>query len=80
MKLVFLGTGGHARSVYDIVKKKKIIFFDKEKKKFKVNNKIFKVISDSELIKKYKNKNTKVIITIGNNKIRKKYFNILKKK
>ena len=73
MKFAFMGTGGHARSVYDIVKKKSIIFFDKEKKNFRVNNKVFKVIGDLELIKKYKKKNTKVLVTIGNNKIRKKY-------
>ena len=52
MKLAFLGAGGHARSVYDIVKKKNILFFDKEKKNIKINNKIFKVVNDLELIKK----------------------------
>lgn len=79
MKLAFLGTGGHAKSVYDMVKKKNILFFDKEKKEFFVNNKKFKVISNLKLIEKYK-KNIKLVITIGNNKIREKYFNILKKK
>ena len=79
MKLAFLGTGGHAKSVYDIVKKKNILFFDKEKKIFKINNEVFKVISDLELIKKYKKRKIKVVITIGNNEIRKKYYNVLKK-
>ena len=79
MKLAFLGTGGHARSVYDIAKKKNVIFFDKIKREFKVNNKIFKVTSDLVLNKKYKKKKIKFIITIGNNEIRKKYFNYLKK-
>ena len=79
MKLAFLGAGGHARSVYDIVKKKNVLFFDKEKKNIKINNKIFKVVNDLELIKKYKKKKIKVLITIGNNEIRKKYYNILKK-
>ena len=33
MTLAILGAGGHAKSVYDIVKRKKIYFFD-EKKNF----------------------------------------------
>ena len=33
MTLAILGSGGHAKSIYDIVKKKrKIYFFDKKKK------------------------------------------------
>ena len=60
MKLAFLGTGGHAKSVYDIVKKKNILFFDKKKKFFKINNKVFKVNGDLELIKKYKKKKLKL--------------------
>ena len=35
MKLAILGTGGHAKSVYDIIKKK-IYFFDKNKKLLKL--------------------------------------------
>ena len=31
MTLAFVGTGGHAKSVYDLVKKK-IFFFDKKKR------------------------------------------------
>ena len=79
MTLAFVGTGGHAKSVYDLVKKKKILFFDKKKKEFIVNNKVFNVISDLEISKNYKKKITKIIITIGNNKIRKKYYNFFKK-
>lgn len=80
MTIAFVGTGGHAKSVYDLVKKKKILFFDRKKKKFIVNNKVFNVISDLEISKKYRKKITKIIITIGNNKIRKKYYNFFKKK
>lgn len=79
MKLAIIGTGGHAKSVYDIVKKKKIYFFDSIKKKFKVGNKNFKVTGNSKLIKNYKGKFSKVFIAIGNNKIRKSYFIALKK-
>ena len=35
MTLAIWGTGGHAKSIYDIVKTKKIYFFDKEKKNLK---------------------------------------------
>jgi len=79
MTLAILGTGGHTKSIFDIVKKKKIYFFDKFRKKFKVGNKTFDVISDEKLIKNYKNKISKVIIAIGDNKIRKNYYQILKK-
>lgn len=79
MTLAILGTGGHAKSIYDIVKKKKIYFFDKTKKKFKVGDRIFKVISNNQLIKNYKKKISKVVVAIGNNKIRKDYYTILKK-
>ena len=79
MTLAILGTGGHAKSIYDIVKKRNIYFFDQKKKIFKVNNKLFKVISDQKLINNYKKKISKVIIAIGNNKVRKNYFDILKK-
>ena len=80
MTLAILGTGGHAKSIYDIVKNKKIYFFDKVKKNFKVGSKIFKVVSDNELIKNNKKKISKIIVAIGDNKIRKNYYTILKKK
>ena len=79
MTLAIFGTGGHAKSVYDIVKNKKIYFFDKSKKILKINNKKFKVIGNHKLLIGYKKKISKVIVTIGNNKIRKKYYNILKR-
>ena len=80
MTLAILGTGGHAKSVYDIIKNKtKICFFDKEKKFFKVNKKKFIVQNFSDLINKNKKKISEVIVTIGDNKDREKNFNILKK-
>jgi sugar O-acyltransferase (sialic acid O-acetyltransferase NeuD family) len=79
MTLAIWGTGGHAKSIYYIVKKKNIYFFDKNKKKFLVNNKIFKVIGNLDMIINYKKKISKVIIAIGNNEIRKSYYNIFKK-
>ncbi len=79
MSLAILGTGGHAKSIFDIVKKKKIFFFDSKKKNFKVKNKNFRVVGNLQTIMSYKKKISKVIIAIGDNKIRKKYYNILKK-
>ena len=73
MTLAILGTGGHAKSIYDIVKKQKIFFFDKSKKNFKVGNRIFKVTDSNVSIKNYKKKISRVIVAIGNNEIRKKY-------
>ena len=80
MTLAILGTGGHAKSVYNIIKNKtKICFFDKEKKFFRVGNKKFIVQNFSDLINKNKKKISEVIVTIGDNKDREKNFNILKK-
>ena len=80
MTLAILGTGGHAKSVYDIIKnKKKIYFFDEKQKFFKVGDKKFIVKNNFELINKYRKKISKVIVTIGNNKDREKNFIILKK-
>ena len=79
MTLAILCTGGHAKSIYDIVKKKNIYFFDKKKKFFKINNKKFKVMGNLESMKNYKKKISKVIIAIGNNEIREKYYKFLKK-
>ena len=42
MTLAILGTGGHARSIYDIIKNKKVIFFDRNKKKFRLKIKFSK--------------------------------------
>tara|TARA_Y100001970_G_scaffold100676_1_gene126457 strand:+ start:782 stop:1405 length:624 start_codon:yes stop_codon:yes gene_type:complete len=79
MTLAILGTGGHAKSVYDIIKKQKIYFFDKKKKTFKIGNKKFIVNNTSQLINISNKKIFKVIVTIGDNKDREKNFNILKK-
>ena len=81
MTLGIIGTGGHAKSLYDIVKKKtKIYFFDKSKKIFHVGNKKYTVISDIEIIKSKKKKISKFIVAIGDNNLRRKYFRMLKKK
>ena len=78
MTLAFFGTGGHAKSVYDIVKKKKIYFFDKNKKILQVNKKNFKVVGDHNSMILYRKKISKVIVTIGDNKTRRKYYKFLK--
>ena len=80
MTLAILCAGGHAKSIYDIVKNKKIYFFDDQIKKiFTVNNRKFKVMGNIESIKNYKKKITKVVVAIGDNEIRKKHYIFLKK-
>ena len=80
MTFTILGTGGHAKSIYDIVKnKKKIYFFDKKNKLFKIGQKKFSVKNEKLLIKNYKTKISKIIIAIGDNSIREQKFNLLKK-
>lgn len=79
MTLAILGTGGHAKSIYDIIKKRNIYFFDKKKKYFKVGKKNFRVIGDYKSLVNLKKKVSKVIVAIGDNKIRKKYYKKLKK-
>jgi sugar O-acyltransferase (sialic acid O-acetyltransferase NeuD family) len=79
MTLAILCTGGHAKSIYDIVKNKKVFFFDQKKFFFNVNNKNYKVMGNLESIKNYKKKISKVIVAIGDNKIREKYYKFLKK-
>ena len=81
MKQAILGTGGHAKSIYDIIKNKKNVnFFDKKNKFFKINNNKFIVKSEDILLNNYHNKISKIIIAIGDNKTREKKYNILKKK
>ena len=79
MTIAIFGTGGHAKSIYDIVKRKKIYFFDNSKKKFEISNKTFEVIGDYKKMLVYKKKISKVIIAIGNNKIRESYYKYFKK-
>ena len=79
MTLAIFGSGGHAKSIYDIVKNKKVYFFDKSKKKFQINNRIYKVIGNHEIMNKYKKKISHVVVAIGNNKIREWYYKYLKK-
>jgi sugar O-acyltransferase (sialic acid O-acetyltransferase NeuD family) len=78
MTLAILGSGGHAKSIYDIVKNKNIYFFDKKKKFLKIGDKKLIVNNISDLINKYK-KISNVIVAIGDNEIRKKNFDVLKK-
>ncbi len=81
MFLAIYGTGGHAKSIYNIIKNKnKIVFFDEKIKDFKVGNKIFSIKGGIKKLLENKLKISEVIIAIGNNKIREKYYKILKKK
>jgi len=81
MALAIYGTGGHAKSIYDLIKnKKKIYFFDEKKKLFKVANKKFTVIGGIKKLINSKIKISEVIVAIGDNQMRKKNFNLLKKK
>ena len=56
MTLGIIGTGGHAKSLYDIVKKKLKFIFLIKVKIFHVGNKKYTVISDIEIIKSKKKK------------------------
>ena len=79
MTLAIIGTGGHAKSIFDIVKnKKKIYFFDKQKKYLKLHKKKFIVTNDKLLLKNYK-KVSQIIVAIGDNKIRERKYKFLKK-
>ena len=81
MALAIYGTGGHAKSIYDLIKnKKKIYFFDEKKKLFKVAKKNFIVSGGIKNLINSKIKISEVIIAIGDNQIRKKNFDLLKKK
>ena len=64
MTLAILG-GGHARSIYDIIKNKKVIFFDRNKKKFRLKNKVFKVTGNQNSMMQHKHKISKVLVAIG---------------
>ena len=52
MTLAILGTGGHAKSIFDIVKKN-CIFLIKQKK-FKVGNRTFNVMGDHNTMISFK--------------------------
>ncbi len=80
MTLAIFGSGGHAKSIYDIVKNKKVYFFDKSKKEIQINNRIFNVIGNHEYMQTYKTKISKTVVAIGNNNIREWYFKYFKKK
>ena len=79
MTLAIIGTGGHAKSIFDIVKnKKKIYFFDKQKKFLKLYKKKFIVTNDKLLLKNYKQV-SQIIVAIGDNKTREKKYKFFKK-
>ena len=80
MSLAIYGTGGHAKSIYNIIRNKnKIIFFDENHKYFKVGNKTFIVKGGIKKLLENKKKISEVIIAIGNNKVREKNYKILNK-
>ena len=80
MSLAIYGTGGHAKSIYNIIRNKnKIIFFDENHKYFKVGNKTFIVKGGIKQLLENKKKISEVIIAIGNNKVREKNYKALNK-
>ena len=72
MVLAIYGTGGHAKSIYNLVKRNKKFIFLMRKKFFKVANKKFIVRGGIKKLLNYKTRITKVIVAIGDNKKRKK--------
>ena len=56
MKLAIYGAGGHAKSVFDIIKSKHFIFFDDKKKFLEINNSIIKVSGSLKTISTFKEK------------------------
>ena len=77
MTFAIIGSGGHAKSIYDIIKNRaRVTFFDNKKKIFEVGNKKF-------IVKKYSNikkhKITQAFVAIGDNKLRQNNYNFLKK-
>ena len=80
MSLAIYGTGGHAKSIYNIIRNKnKIIFFDENNKYFKVGNKTFIVKGGIKKLLDNKKRISEVIIAIGNNKVREKNYKALNK-
>jgi len=78
MTLAIIGAGGHAKSIFDIIKKKKTYYYDEKKKFFQIGKKKIQIKGDLNLLVNSKKNITKAFIGIGNNQIRKKIFNILK--
>ncbi len=78
MTIAIFGAGGHAKSIYDIIKKKKFLLFDQKKKFIKINNKKHQIIGNHQTLKNKKKKISQVIVAIGNNKVREKYYKYLK--
>lgn len=82
--VVIIGSGGHAKVIADIILKRKEIlkeninivgFLDDNFQNLKYKE-IFNtpVLGNTDLIEKFKNKNYKYIIAIGNATVRKKYL------
>ena len=81
MTLAIYGTGGHAKSIFNLIKNKnKVIFYDENNKYFKVGNKTYIVKGGLKKLLQSKKKINEVIIAIGDNKIREKNYKILEKK
>ena len=80
MKMAIFGAGGHAKSVFDIIKNTNFILFDEKKKFLKIDHKKIKVSGTLKTIIKFKKNISKVVVAIGNNNHRKKIYDILKKK
>tara|TARA_E500000331_G_C17271873_1_gene719645 strand:- start:8469 stop:9104 length:636 start_codon:yes stop_codon:yes gene_type:complete len=82
-KILLIGSGGHARVVIDALERldydlKGIIDLNYKKSKELILG--YKVIGNYEKLKKFKPKDYFVFIAIGDNQIRKKYFNKVKKR
>tara|TARA_B110000027_G_C16122313_1_gene303965 strand:+ start:8914 stop:9582 length:669 start_codon:yes stop_codon:yes gene_type:complete len=81
MFIAIYGSGGHAKSIYNLIKnKKKITFFDEKKKFLKIGSEIFSIKGGIKKLINEKNKISHVVIAIGDNEIREKNYKILKKK
>ena len=81
-KIILIGSGGHARVVIDAIEQsnydlKGIIDVNYNKKKEFILG--YKVIGNFEKLKKFNSKKYFIFVSIGDNQIRKRYFNKVKK-
>ena len=82
LKIGLFGAGGHSKVVYECIKsttKCKIDIFDDKKKYIKIGVKKLKIQGNFKDLIKNKNLYDSLFISIGNNKIRKKYFQKIEK-
>ncbi len=82
IKIALFGAGGHSKVVYECVKSSTnfdIDIYDDKKKKIKIGKK--KILIKGNFVKLLKKKNlySDIFISIGNNKIRKTYFEKINK-